>query len=211
MPGGLERRSDVGKAQVTLLAGSRRRARGLRAVAVLLGVLAASGCSGADGNASSSPSVPVTSTSPTISATATADATAAAGEAALNAYRGFRRAQVAAEATADTRHPGLAKYAGDKALAQERANLRQLAEAGIVVTGKPVFSPEVIDVSLGESPVVTITDCVDTTDWTPIYEATGKSAAAPGQPMRVKATALARPYGQGWVITELKTDRSRPC
>lgn len=203
----------MGKAQVTLLAGSRRRARGLRAVAVLLGVLAASGCSGADGNASSSPRVPVTSTSPTISATATAtaDATAAAGEAALKAYRGFRKAQVAAEATADPRHRGLAKYAGDKALAQERANLRQLAEAGIVVTGKPLFSPEVADVSLGDSPVVTITDCVDTTDWTPVYEATGKSAAAPGQPMRVKATALARPYGQGWVITELKTDRSRPC
>jgi hypothetical protein len=96
-------------------------------------------------------------------------------------------------------------------LVQERANLLQLAEAGIVVTGKPILSPEVTAVSLGSSPVVTITDCVDTRGWTPVYKATGKSAAAPNQPRRVLATALVRRYGDGWVITELTTDRSRAC
>lgn len=116
-----------------------------------------------------------------------------------------------AEATADARYVGLSRYAGDKALAQERANLLQLAAAGIIVTGKPVFSPRVTGVTLGVSPVVTIADCVDTRGWTPVYKATGKSAAAPNQPRRVLATALARPYRSGWVITELKTDRSREC
>lgn len=173
---------------------------------MLLGLLVVSGCKGSP-SPSSSPSSPT----PSSSATPSADASAAAGAAALVAYRGFRRAQVAAEAVANARHPDLATYAGDQALAQERANLLQLAKAGIVVTGQPVLAPEVTAVSLGASPMVTITDCVDTSGWTPIYKATGKSAAAPNQPARVLATALARPYGQGWIIAELTTDRSRPC
>ena len=173
---------------------------------MLLGLLVVSGCNGSE-PPSSSPSSP----SPSSSATASPDATTAAGEAALAAYRGFRRAQIAAEAVANARHPDLAKYAGDKALAQERANLFQLEQAGIVVTGQPILAPEVTAVSLGASPRVTITDCVDTSGWTPIYKNTGKSAAAPNQPSRVLATALARPYGQGWIIVELTTDRSRPC
>jgi hypothetical protein len=118
---------------------------------------------------------------------------------------------VAAEAVADAHNPDLAKFAGDKALAQERANLLQLAKAGIIVTGQPILKPVVTAVSLGGAPVVTISDCVDTSRWTPVYRATGKSAAAPNQPSRVLATAQARPYGQGWIITELTTERSRPC
>lgn len=191
---------------------SRRRIVGHRVALLLLGVLAAGGCSAPV----DAPRPPATSTSPnsstaTATATSTADATTAATQAALEAYRGFRRAQVAAEAIADARHPDLSKYAGDKALAQERANLLQLAQAGIVVTGQPVFSPEVTDMSLAVAPVVSITDCVDTSGWTPVYKDTGKSAAAPGQPARVLATAVARPYGDGWLITDLTTDRSRSC
>ncbi len=200
------------------LTGRRRRARGLTTAAVLLGALAGSGCGGADDSAAkheaSSPSTPVASGTHTLSATAPADAARAAAAAALAAYRGFGTAVAAAEAIPDPRYPDLAKYAGDKALAQERANLWQLAEAGIVVTGQSISSPVVADVSLGASPVVTITDCADTSRVTPIYKATGKSASAPGQPTRVKVTALARPYAggaYGWVITDVATDRSRPC
>jgi hypothetical protein len=145
------------------------------------------------------------------SPTGSPDASAEAGAAALAAYRGFRQAQVAAEAIANAHSPDLAKYAGDKALAQERANLLQLAKAGIVVTGEPILKPAVASVALGASPEVTITDCIDTSGWKPIYKATGKSAAAPGQVARVLATALARPYAHGWLIEELTTDRSRPC
>lgn len=176
---------------------------------MLLGVLVLSACSG---TGRSSPSAGSSSASTTIApASASPDATAVAGQAALAAYRGFRRAQVAAEATADAHSPDLAKYAGDKALAQERANLLQLAQAGIVVTGQPIFSPKVTAVSLGSSPMVTITDCVDTSGWAPVYKATGKSAAAPNQPRRVVAMAVARPYDNGWIITDVTTDRSRTC
>ena len=187
---------------------SRDQAKRRHVVATVLGLLAVSSCSGSSEPPSS---LPTSSSTPSASATPSPDASTAAGAAALVAYSGFRSAQVAAEAVADAHNPDLAKFAGNKALAQERANLLQLAKAGIIVTGQPILKPEVTAVSLGGAPVVTITDCVDTSGWTPIYKATGKSAAAPNQPSRVLATALARPYGQGWIITALTTERSRPC
>ena len=156
-------------------------------------------------------STPADSARGTTTASSSPNPTAAASQAALSAYLGFRTAQVAAEATADAHNADLAKYAGDKALADERANLLQMAQAGIVVTGRPVFHPHVASVTLDAAPEVTITDCIDTSAWMPIYKATGKSAAAPGQPRRVMATALARPYGTGWLIMDLTTDRSRSC
>ena len=193
----------------------RDQATSRRAAAALLGVVILSGCSHSPQVSSGSPSPSSASSSSSANPVATAspspDATDAAGKQALDAYRGFRQAQVAAEAVADPHNADLARYAGDEALAQERTNLLQLNQAGIVVTGMPIFSPEVAAVAIGSSPLVTITDCVDTRGWTPVYKATGKSAAAPDQPIRVLATALARPYGEGWPITELTTERSRPC
>lgn len=174
---------------------------GREALATALACLFLTSCS------DSSPTARQTSTpTPTVSATPDADALASAG--ALAAYRGFRKAQVAAEALANAHSADLAKYAGDKALAQERANLLQLAQAGIVVRGAPLLDPRVSSVT---ATAVTITDCVDTAHWQPVYKATGKSAAAPGQPTRVLARALARPYADRWLIQELTTDRSRPC
>ncbi len=172
------------------LCGGRDLARGCRVVAALLGLLVMSGCSG-------STPTPSSSTPTTIlkaSVAPSPDASTAAGAAALGAYRSFRRAQVAAEAVANARHPGLAKYAGDKALAQERANLLQLAKAGIVVTGQPILTPVFTAVSLGASPTVTIMDCVDTSGWTPIYKASGKG------PRRNNAGGVGRvgQFGLSW-------------
>lgn len=174
-----------------------------RRVAVALLVATAAGCSGSSTRQAAPPSPP-SSASPSP----TADPSALPTSGALTAYRGFRRAQVAAEAVANARDASLARYAGDKALAQERSNLLQLARAGIVVRGAPVLHPVV---GSSSPQAVTITDCVDVARWQPVYKATGRSAAAPGQPTKVLATALARPYGKGWLIVELTTERSRPC
>ena len=163
-------------------------------------------CSGSSTRQATAPS-PTSPTSPST-ASPPAGPNALASSGALTAYRSFRRAQVAAEAVANARDTTLARYAGDKALAQERSNLLQLARAGIVVRGAPVLHPVVGNAS---PQAVTITDCVDTARWQPVYKATGRSAAAPGQPTKVLATALARPYGKGWLIVELTTERSRSC
>ena len=175
-----------------------------RQAAVVLVAVVASGCSSSSARHAVAPPRPSISVSPSPSA----DPNGLARSGALSAYRGFRQAQVAAEAIANPRYAGLAKYAGDKALAQERGNLLQLASAGIVVRGAPVLNPVV---GTASAQAVTIMDCVNTARWQPVYKATGKSAAAPGQPSTVLATALARPYGKGWLIVELTTERSRPC
>ena len=197
--------------------GYDHRARhAVRVAAALVIVVLATGCE----RASDAPETTATTTrtsqamtpqSPTETPSASPDATAVAIEEALAAYRGFREAQVVAERAADPSHEELERYAGDQALADERVNLVQMANAGVVMTGEPTFNPEVTSVDLGETPTVAITDCIDTTGWTPIYEETGKSAVAPGQPARVLATALARPYEDRWLITEVTTDRSQSC
>jgi len=175
---------------------------------VALGV---AGCSDpASAPPTSSPSGTQSSTT-SAPPTASADPTAEASAAALAAYRGFRAAQVEAGQTSDARNADLEKFAGDKALADERANLLQLADAGIVFVGAPALDPQVTGVDLGASPSVTITDCVDNTDWRPIHQATGESAAAPGQQLRVPATAVVRAYADRWVVMELTSDRSRSC
>ena len=180
-----------------------------RTAVAALGLLTITACS--EGSGPAAAALPSAQPIPSVSASASPDARSIAAAAALEAYRGFRRAQVAAEAVADARSPALAIFAGDKALAQERTNLLQLAQAKIVVTGQPTFRPEVVSVSLDGDQVVTISDCVDNGSWSPVFRETGKSAAAPNQSATVLATALARPYRQRWIITELSSDRSRSC
>ena len=190
---------------------------GLRPVCAVAAAFAMTACSAAAPQASATPpasrAVPTTTGDvlPSQSPSATPDAEAKASAAALSAYRGFRAAQVVAGRTSDAHSPGLAKYAGDKALADERASLLQLERAGIVFVGEPGLSPQVSEVDLGAYPSVTILDCVDNSHWSPVYEKTGKSAAAPGQPNRVLATAIAHPYAGGWIITSVVSDRSRTC
>ena len=177
--------------------------------ATALGLLTITACSGGSGPAVAA--LPSAQPSATVSASPSLDARAIAAAAALEAYRGYRRAQVAAEAVADMTYPGLSTYAGDKALARERSNLFQLARDKIVMTGQPIFRPQVSNVVLTGDPSVTISDCVDNGTWAPVHQATGKSAAAPNQPMTVQTTALLRNYNQRWVVVELTSDRSRPC
>jgi hypothetical protein len=139
------------------------------------------------------------------------EAEAQAAEAALAVYRSYWNAVVEASKVPDPSHPDLEKYAADKALANEQSTLFQLEREGIVYTGEPTLSPKVASVELGTSPVVIIADCVDSTNWQPVHRDTGEPAAAPGQAARVPNTAEARPYRDGWVITNSTADRSRTC
>ena len=189
------------------------------AAATALGLLAIAGCSTSSAPAvqtlptaqplpsvSSSPASVGPSPEPDAKSTA-----AAAAAAALEAYRGFRRVQVAAEAVANPSDPDLATYAGDRALAQERGTLFEFARNKIVVTGRPTFRPQVYEVSLTDKPVVTITDCVVNGTWKPVFRDSGKSAAAPNQPATVPVTAVMRTYNKRWIVVALSSDMSRPC
>ena len=179
-----------------------------RTTVTSLALLASTSCAGASGSVSA---LPTSQPTPSVSASPSPDAQSISAAEALEAYGGFRRAQVAAEAVADVSYPGLATHAGDKALAQERVNLLRQARNNIVMTGQPTFRPQVSNVSATSDPAVTISDCVDNGTWTPVHQRTGKSAAAPNQPATVQTTALVRKYNQRWLVVEFTSDRSRPC
>ena len=81
---------------------------------------------------------------------------------------------------------------------------------GIYVPGEPVLDPEVTAVDLAAS-TATVTDCVDTADWQPLFVASGDSAAAPDQSTRVLATATATVFDGRWVIATYAVQRDRSC
>ena len=132
-------------------------------------------------------------------------------ESALAAYLGFRDVQVRAEADPSQPFPELEEFAADQAFADELANLATLTQAGIVMSGEPVFDPAVTATEDGDPPSVTIEDCVDVSGWVPVYVATGESAAAPGSPERVLATATVSPRVGAWKVVAIATDRSGEC
>ena len=132
-------------------------------------------------------------------------------ESALAAYLGFRDVQVRAEADPDQPVPELEDFAADQALVDELANLATLSQAGIAMSGEPVLDPAIADTVDADPPTVTIEDCVDVSGWGPVYVATGESAAAPGSPERVLATATVSPREGTWKVVEIATDRSGEC
>lgn len=194
-----------------------QRSRMARASLVLVCLLSASSlasCSPGDAEADPSPSpTSVEPSSPTATPTPTTDPEIAAAEAAiLNAYRGFWDAKVAAFADPVAEEaPALSQFAVDTALAELRANVHSLKANGITVTGTPVLTPQVSEVRLGAGATAVVTDCVDVSNWQPVFAATGQSAAPPDQPTRVLTTATAYFYDSRWTIRNSVVDRETPC
>jgi hypothetical protein len=171
------------------------------------------GCSSSDGGAEPTPTATSspTTTSPSPAETPTPGPEELAGEAALEAYEQYWDAVIEARSVPDPRSQELERYAGDTALANEQSFLLFLEEQGVRYRGQPTQEPEVVDVQLGESPVVRIEDCIDSTEWLPVRIDTGESAAAPDQNLRVPNRATVEQIGDQWLVTELEADRDRTC
>lgn len=186
-----------------------------KALAAVLALLVLPACTPVgDPTATLATSAPTSaSTTPTTAATSpsTDPAVAEATQEVLDAYRGYWAAKVASYADpSKDQDPNLAVYAIDTALTDAQATLASMRHDGIYVPGEPVLDPEVSDVDLAAS-TATVTDCVDTSNWQPLFVASDESAAAPGQSTRVLATATASVYGGRWVIAAYAVERDRTC
>ncbi len=185
-----------------------------RAVAVVTVVAAlTTACSSATTPPTQSPTASSTAPTPsTTSPSPTPSPTAEAATAALASYDAFWTAKVASQAD-PTRKPGpdLATYSIDKALADAQATVLLLRRSGVEMHGQPRHDAKATAVNLGDPKTVSIQDCLDSTDWTPVYAATGKSALAPGQSLRVVVDSLATVYNGHWVIRESVAHRDQPC
>ncbi|SDD23289.1 hypothetical protein SAMN05216410_3005 [Sanguibacter gelidistatuariae] len=107
--------------------------------------------------------------------------------------------------------PELSYNSQDKALGGVRDAADRYAFNGIVFSGTPVISPEVSDVSFVANGSATIRDCVDVTNWQPVYAATGGSAAAPDQPTRMVSISTAFVHDGRWVIGDTTVYRESSC
>lgn len=164
-----------------------------------------------------SPSSGPTTTAPDATPTPAVDPTMAVAQAAiLEAYRGYWATKVELLATPapntapfDALWTQFALYAVDTAQSDVYSTAFDLQRNGIAVRGEPVLAPSVKDIVPGQT--ASITDCVDSAGWQPVYTATGKSAAAPGLASRLVTNSTALFYDKRWVINSSVVDRSTPC
>ncbi len=188
----------------------RRRTRSAHlvfaSVPVLVCLLAA--CSGSTSGSSSSPA-PSTPSPTVVTPTPTASSPTAA--AALVSYRAFWDAQIRSQRDpAHSQDPNLARYASASALAGAQSTLLVFRQNGIAMRGEPLLAPTVEAVNTAGG-TVSIRDCVDSTHWTPVYVATGKSAAAPNQAPRVVVTAEVMLLHNRWTVTATDVHRDQTC
>ena len=182
--------------------------------AALLGLLAAAiltACTRPGPEPTGSATPTPTPTSSTASPT-TAPEIVAAEEAILEAYRGYWAAKVASYADpVQPQDPNLEVYADDTALTDAQTTIFTLRENGIAIPGEPVLAPVVSDIVLTPEASATIRDCVDAANWQPIYVATGESAAAPDQSLRVVTESTAFISEGSWRIRTSVVFRDQTC
>ena len=198
---------------------NRRTTSGAAIVLGLAALLAA--CS--HSTPSPTPTVPIVTMStdptnaPTPTTTPSVDPTTAAAESAIQeAYRSYWAAEVNVlrdpTPYSDLAYNGwseVRRVAVDKAFANLMATADLYSKNGIANVGEPVLNPVVSEVVPDTSAV--ISDCVDATNWQPVYVATGKSAAAPGQATRVVINSTALFYDGHWVVNGSVADRQTTC
>jgi hypothetical protein len=187
-----------------------RRAIAATLVATAIASLAACTSHHSGAARTTSPTTTVAPTSPSPRPTPTPlDADSAA---VLAAYKGYWAAKVAAWAD-PTKEPGpeLATYAVDTAYSDAVSSLFDFRKQGIAVVGQPVLNPAITNVNPAGAGSATIADCVDVSDWRPVFVKTGQSALAPGQSPRVLTNSTAIVYAGRWVIRTSVVDREAAC
>jgi hypothetical protein len=187
--------------------------RNAAVLGIVVAVLLAACTSGGSGPSPTS-TLTITS-SPTAAPTPTpaVDPETAAAEAAiLQAYQGYWDAKVASFADpVKDQDPDLQHFAVDTALADAQEAILSFRSNGIAVVGQPVLAPVVSDITMSETKSAKITDCVDITNWQPVYAATGASAAPADQNLRVPTESTAFFFDGHWTIRASVVDREKTC
>lgn len=189
--------------------GSRSRMTTLCGLACMLVMLSTS-CSTEPSSPSSSSTT--TSPSPSNSVTnSTSSAEPTAANEALAAYHGYWAAQTRSQADpAKPQDPNLARYAKGKALAGAQSTLLLFRQNGIAMRGAPELNPHVTSIDSAGG-LVSVVDCVDSTNWKPVYVASGKSALAPGQAPRVVVDSTIALSGGRWAVSTSVVHRDQTC
>lgn len=146
----------------------------------------------------------------------TATTTSTEQAAILQAYDGYWAAMVRIFADPDPfkaetkpNWEQLKQFASPSAQSEMFSTAYQLSKSGVVYRGAPSHDARLTDVTTGQA--AEIVDCVDSTNWQPVYASTGKPAAAPGQGNRVSTNSTMAFTDGHWYVSSYVPDREKPC
>lgn len=106
--------------------------------------------------------------------------------------------------------PNLARFAEGQALAGAQSTLLLFRQNVIAMHGASVHNPRVTSIdSAGK--LVSVVDCVDSTNWKPAHLTSGESALAPGQAPRVVVDSTIASSGGGWGFNTSVVRRDQTC
>jgi hypothetical protein len=180
-------------------------------MAVSLAVAASvslSACS--DGKNDEKTPAPKTSTSAAPSPqTAAPDPAELERKEVLTAYERMWEEQVEAYRKADPSGTQLQKYTGALAWSSAKNDLKDLKSKGIVATGSPTHDVEVTAIDTNAKvPTAQLTDCLDTSSWKLVYDATDKPVEMPqGRLTRYSNKIEAERWGDQWKILNVVPQR----
>lgn len=176
-------------------------------LAVLLlagGLLGLTGCS--DGSASSKPSPTPPAASPSARPTVDTDSAAV-----IAVYTRSWKARTEAYSKASVTGTDVKKTTTLRALFDIETDLTTMRKAGQVTTGKPVIHPKVTKMVPGKIRTATVTDCVDTTNWTLVDKASKKAVPLPTTRLiKYVSTATLEKWGKTWMVTKF-TAQDQSC
>lgn len=179
--------------------------------AIAVALLAVAGCNsnGGDSTKASRTNPPP---APSGQVPTTPDAEGSARAAALEVYGRFTQFQDGVEAGGSL--DGMGAVANGRAAELVTQVRDQSARTGLVVEGPPgTPSPQVETVSLTTNPPqVVLTDCVDLSHQRVVYRDTRAPFTVPSQsPRYVKRFVITRSSTGSWLVTDMISERDRPC
>ncbi|MER5450563.1 hypothetical protein ABT052_37080 [Streptomyces sp. NPDC002766] len=174
-------------------------------------LLLAGGLMGLTGCSDSSDASPKRSPTPTTASTSASSSVDKENAAIIAAYARSWEAHTQAYSKASSAGTDLKKTTTFEALADIETNLATMRNAGQVTTGKPVIHPTVVKVADAKIPKATVTDCIDTTNWTLIDKASKKPVPLPTTRLiKYVSTATLEKWGKTWMVTKL-TAQDHAC
>lgn len=169
-------------------------------------LLALTGCSDSNSDTTSKPSTTHTVDSPSPSSPADAEYAAV-----IAAYTRSWEARTEAYSKASVAGTDVKKTTTLRALFDIENDLTTMRKAGQVTTGKPAIHPKVTKVTPGKIRKATVTDCVDTTNWTLIDKASKKAVPLPTTRLiKYVSTATLEKWGKTWMVTKF-TAQDQSC
>lgn len=134
----------------------------------------------------------------------------------LAVLEGYREAE--AELYADPPTPNIVRrelspYLGDTMLSEMVGTLDDLRIARIAFEGRAVSQPAAVDVQLDITPpAATVHDCINATEWQPVFQETGDPVPGDNLPDRFMMTLEATVYpDHGWLFYDFAMEVDSPC